>query len=84
MRPDGKSIYFISNRESAFFDVWGIDFDSAKGATVGKEYRVTQYDNPGRVIGSGGGAEMSVSATRLLLPIVESSGSVWVLEGIKK
>ena len=25
--PDGKAIYFISNRDSAFFDVWGIAFD---------------------------------------------------------
>ena len=30
--PDGKAIYFISNRDSAFFDVWGIEFDPAKGA----------------------------------------------------
>ena len=30
--PDGRAIYFISNRDSAFFDVWGIEFDSAKGA----------------------------------------------------
>jgi Tol biopolymer transport system component len=82
--PDGKAIYFISNRDSAFFDVFGIEFDPAKGATVGKEYRVTQYDNPGRVISSAAGSELGVSSTRIVLPIIESSGSIWVLEGIKR
>lgn len=82
--PDGKAIYFISNRESPFFDVWGIDFDPAKGATIGKEYRVTHYDNPGRVISSGAGSELGVSATRLVLPVLETSGSVWMLDGIRR
>ena len=58
--PDGKTIYFISNRDSAFFDVWGIEFDPAKGATVGKEFRVTQYDNPGRIISGSAGSELGV------------------------
>ncbi len=82
--PDGKAIYFISNRDSAFFDVWGIEFDSAKGAIVGREFRVTQYDNPGRIISGSAGSELGVSATRLVLPLVETSGSVWVLDGIRR
>ena len=45
---------------------------------------MTQYDNPGRIISGSAGSELGVSATRLVLPIVETSGSVWVLEGIKR
>ena len=82
--PDGKTIYFISNRDTAFFDVWGIEFDPAKGASPGKEFRVTRYDNPGRTIAGTGGSELGVSATRIVVPLVESSGSIWVLEGIKR
>ena len=82
--PDGKAIYFISNRDSAFFDVWGLEFDPAKGAAVGSEYRVTKYDNPGRLISGSGGSELGVSATRIVLPIAETTGSIWVLEGIKR
>ena len=82
--PDGKAIYFISNRESAFFDVWGIEFDPVKGVSVGKEFRATQYDNPGRVITGTGGSELGVSATRMVLPIVETTGSVWVLDNVKR
>jgi hypothetical protein len=82
--PDGKAIYFISNRNSAFFDVWGLAFDPAKGAAVGSEYRVTKYDNPGRLISGTGSSELGVSATRIVLPIVETTGSIWVLDRIKR
>jgi Tol biopolymer transport system component len=82
--PDGKAIYFISNRESAFFDVWGIDFDPVKGVAVGNEYRATQYNDPGRIITGTGGSELGVSATRIVLPIVDTTGSVWVLDHVKR
>ena len=40
--PDGRTIYFISNRNGAFFDVWGIRFDPDSGRTIGEEFRVTR------------------------------------------
>jgi Tol biopolymer transport system component len=81
--PDGRTIYFISNRDSAFFDVWGIEFDPVKGAVVGREFRVTNYANPGRLITGQGGSELGVSANRIVLPVVETTGSIWVLDNVK-
>jgi len=81
---DGKAIYFISNRDSAFFDVWGIEFDPVKGTTAGNEFRVTRYDNPGRRLQASAISELGVSQTRLVLPIVERAGSVWVLDNIAR
>jgi hypothetical protein len=82
--PDGKTIYFISNRDSAFFDVWGIGFDPVAGATVGAEFRVTQLLDPGRRVLSGSSAELAVGRTRLVVPILERSGSVWVLDHVDR
>ena len=82
--PDGRTIYFISNRESAFFDVWGVEFDPAKGALVGKEFRVTRHENPSRLVSATALAELGVSATRLVVPITETSGSIWVLDNVKR
>ena len=76
---DGKTIYFISNRDGAFFDVWGIRFDPATSRTVGEEFRVTRYDDPGRLLNSAAQAELGVSASRIVVPIQESTGSVWLL-----
>jgi Tol biopolymer transport system component len=80
--PDGRTIYFISNRDSAFFDVWAVGFDPAKGAITGAESRVTRYNNPGRLISASGLSELGVTAAHLIVPITETSGSVWILDGV--
>ena len=81
--PDGRTIYFISNRQGAFFDVWGIGFDPASGTPIGEEFRVTRYENPGRVINTAF-SEIGISATRIVVPITETSGSVWLLDNIRQ
>jgi Tol biopolymer transport system component len=82
--PDGRSIHFISNRDSAFFDVWTVAFDPAKGALVGTDSRVTRYENPGRLVSASGLSELGVTGTHLVLPITETTGSVWVLDGVRR
>ena len=82
--PDGRAIYFISNRESAFFDVWGIEFDPATGSSTGKEFRVTRYEDPGRMVAASALSELAVTPTRIIVPITETSGSIWVLDGLKR
>lgn len=82
--PDGRTIYFISNRESAFFDVWGLAFDPQTGTTVGDEFRVTRFTDPGRRMLSSASSELGVSGDRIVVPILERSGSVWVLDQIDR
>jgi Tol biopolymer transport system component len=81
---DVKAIYFISNRESAFFDVWGIAFDPEKGTTIGDEFRITRFEDPGRRLVSTSASELGVSRDRLVVPILERTGSVWVLDHIDR
>jgi hypothetical protein len=82
--PDGKTIYFISNRGGPFFDVWRIGFDPQKGTVVGAPLRVTQFVDPGRRVSAGSGAELGVGRDRLVIPIVERSGSIWVLDQVDR
>ncbi len=82
--PDGRTIYFISNRNGAFFDVWGLPFDPDTGRAAGEEFRVTHNESPGRTIAAAGGSELGVSSSWLVVPIVESKGSVWLLSGISQ
>jgi Tol biopolymer transport system component len=81
---DGRTIYFISNRNGAFFDVWGLPFNPDTGRAAGEEFRVTHHESPGRTIAAAGGSELGVSDRWLLVPIVESKGSVWLLDGISQ
>ena len=82
--PDGKAIYFISNRESAFFNVWGMAFDPDKGTTIGDAFRITRFTDPGRRLVSSSGSELGVSRDRLVVPILERTGGVWVLDHIDR
>lgn len=51
LEPDGRTIYFISNRNSAFFDVWGLRFDPEAGRSVGEEFRVTRHIGGAELLG---------------------------------
>lgn len=80
--PDGRKIYFISNR-TGFFNVWGIGFDPANGQPVGEPFRVTAFENPGQMILPDVlTMEMALTADRLILPIMEVSGGIWILENL--
>jgi hypothetical protein len=78
--PDGKTLYFISSR-TGFFNVWGIRFDPASGQPMGEPFRVTTFENPGQMILSNVRyMQMALAADRLVLPITEVSGGIWILE----
>ena len=81
---DGRTIYFISNRRGGFFDVWGLPFDPERGRAAGEEFRVTHTEDPGRTIAGTAIAELGVSSTWLVVPIVESKGSVWLLDRLSR
>ena len=64
---DGPVIYFLSTR-SGRFNVWGIEFDSRRGQTVGSPFRITDFNTPHvQIAGSIG----------LAIPRLESPGTDW-------
>jgi Tol biopolymer transport system component len=81
--PDGKTIYFVSNRGTGFYNVWGIRFDPERGKPVGDAFRVTSFESPGKMVWPElTFSEITLSADRLVLPITEATGSIWVLDGV--
>jgi dipeptidyl aminopeptidase/acylaminoacyl peptidase len=82
--PDGKTLYFISNR-SGFLNVWGRRFDPAAGKPNGDPFRVTTFENPSeRVYSPVNTMELAITPHAMILPIVEASGAVWVLESFNR
>jgi len=82
--PDGRKLYFISNR-TGFFNVWGIGFDPANGQPVGEPFRVTAFENPSQMILPDViTMEIALAANRLILPIMEVSGGIWILENVER
>src|SRR5215510_9504244 len=80
--PDGRRLYFISNR-TGFFNVWGIGFDPASGEPRGEPFRVTNFESPAQMIlPDVATMEMALAADRIVLPIMEVSGGIWILENV--
>ncbi len=83
--PDGKRVYFWL-RQGSMYNVWGVEFDDAHGTTVGAPFQVTHFDGPARQIRGRdlGMLEQSVSRTRLMLPMTDTTGSIWMLDNVDK
>lgn len=82
--PDGRVIYFLSNR-SGFLNVWGRRFDPERRQGVGEPFPVTGFDSPARVIPPRMvQLGVAISRDRLILPVSEASGNVWILDTMER
>jgi Tol biopolymer transport system component len=81
--PNGRMIYFVSP-SGGFFNVWGIRFDPAKGKLLGLPFSVTTFNSlslmvPRQITGAAG---LSLVQDRLVLPLAQQVGSIWVLDHV--
>ena len=82
--PDGRTLYFVSNR-SGFLNVWGRRFDQALGKPSGDPFRVTNFETPSERVSSPlSTMELALTANQIILPVVEASGAVWILENVDR
>ncbi len=82
--PDGRKLYFLSSR-GGFLNVWSIRFDPLSGKAEGEPFRITNFQSPSQMVSPViAFSEIGVSAHRLILPILEVSGSIWVLENVDR
>ena len=82
--PDGKTIYFLSERRG-FFNVWGVHFDALKGKPQGEPFRVTSFETPTLMIPKNMAAiDVSLAEDRLVLPLAQTSGNIWILDNVDR
>jgi Tol biopolymer transport system component len=82
--PDGRAVYFVSNR-GGFLNVWGRRFDPAAGRPIGPPFQVTSFDGPREMLlPRMGNIKLVVSSNRLLVPVVETAGRIWILDNVDR
>jgi Tol biopolymer transport system component/DNA-binding winged helix-turn-helix (wHTH) protein len=82
--PDGKVVYYLSLHEGVF-NVWGTRFDRLKGKRVGEPFRVTSFKHPGfSIAGAVQAVELSITENKLVVPIEERSGNIWMLDNLDR
>jgi Tol biopolymer transport system component len=80
--PDGTHIYFTMLRDG-FWNLWGVRFDPASGTPADAPFQITHFDSASRQISPNYlGAEVGIGGGRLVLPIVEQTGAIWMLDGV--
>ena len=83
--PDGRVLYFVSNRTGGVANVWGRRFDGATGTPIGDPFPVTTFRSaqflltPRTVQ-----MDIAITATRLLLPMTESRSDIWMLDQVDR
>jgi Tol biopolymer transport system component/DNA-binding winged helix-turn-helix (wHTH) protein len=80
---DGTLLYFTSNRGSPgnVFNVWAIRIDP-DGHSVGAPFQVTTFRNPA-LPRPEQFQDLRVAGGRLVVPLFETSGNIWMLENIR-
>ena len=82
--PDGRTLYFISDR-SGFPNLWARHVDVDQGQPVGEPFQVTAFESPQRMLAPWlGPMGIAVSTGHVFVPIVETSGAIWILNEVDR
>jgi Tol biopolymer transport system component/DNA-binding winged helix-turn-helix (wHTH) protein len=82
--PDGKSIYFISDR-GGYYNVFRKNFNPSAGKPVGDATQITNFADPGLMISPYlSEVGFSITKDRLMLTMSHRSGSIWILDHIDR
>jgi len=83
--PDGRTLYFISQRPTSYFNLWAVRFDPERGTPIDEPYALTQFDSPSLVISPDmPRSEMDVSSRHAVLTMKTVSGSIWMLDNVDR
>jgi hypothetical protein len=65
--------------------VWKVRFDPASGEPLDQPTRVTDFENSTQLIMPNiVQLEMALTSDRIILPMMETSGGIWVLENVDR
>jgi hypothetical protein len=83
--PNGRRLYFLSRGADGYFNLWGVPIDPARGAQTGKPSQVTYFSSPDWHIDRDmGDVEIDLASGRLVLPMQNVKGSIWLLSGVSR
>jgi hypothetical protein len=78
-------LYYFNSSEGGIYNLHGLGFDPATGRTVGTPIQITSFESPARTITPHlAYGELGVAPGRLALPILEATGSIWMLDNVDK
>jgi Tol biopolymer transport system component/DNA-binding winged helix-turn-helix (wHTH) protein len=82
--PDGRFLYFI-RRVGGYYNLWAQRFDTRAGTPIDAAFQFTSFNTPAfHIFPDMGWTQPSVSSTRMVLPMEESTGHISILDQIRR
>lgn len=82
--PDGRTLYFLSNR-NGFWNLWGRRFDPDKGRALEEPFQVSRFDSSLQMVRDNvSDVQIAITSRRLILPVTQISGAVWLLDNVDR
>jgi Tol biopolymer transport system component len=82
--PDGRTLYFLSNR-NGFWNLWGRRFDPDGGRALGEPFQVSRFDSSLQMVRDNvSNVQVAITSRRLILPVTQIAGAVWLLDNVDR
>jgi eukaryotic-like serine/threonine-protein kinase len=82
---DGRQLYFLVREENGFYNLRYVRFDGATGHPVGAVTPITGFNSPSLMISPDlPKSEVGIAAHRVVLTMLTSVGSIWMLDNVDK
>jgi Tol biopolymer transport system component len=83
--PDGRTLYFISQKPTGYFNLWGVRIDPERAQPIGKPFQITHFNSPELAIDPDvTTSETDIMGGRLALTMSKAAGSIWTLSDINR
>jgi Tol biopolymer transport system component len=83
--PDSRTLYFLSQQNTSFFNLWGVRIDRARGRPSGEPFMITHFDSRAMMIDPDMAySDIGISANRAVLTMAKVTGSIWMLDNVDR
>jgi serine/threonine protein kinase/Tol biopolymer transport system component len=80
----GSVLFYVTGYRQMSPNVWAIPFDQVRGTPMGEPRPVTKFDSPARGVSHDINVPIDVGKGRLVAPVTETSGHIWMLDNVDK
>jgi hypothetical protein len=82
---DGRMLYFLGSRPSAFLNLMSVEFDPERGVPVGEPHEISEFSSPSFSISpSVQRTSVSLAQDRIFLTMTARTGNIWMLDNVDK
>ena len=82
---DGRTLYFLAARPSAYLNLMGVAFDPEQGVPVGQPFQISDFSAPSFAISPAvQRTTVSIAKDQIFLTMAARAGNIWMLDNVDR